>query len=483
MRKCIISLALAAALTVALIPNASASAYTMVIAPTYEGAGYFSEGLAAVKFDGKWGYIDNTGKVRILFEYDRADGFENGEAYVEVGKGDARKAYIIDKAGKVVEELAANGAGGDDDAAEFRFSEGLLATKDGKWEANGKYGFVDEDWNTVIAPRFDDAYDFSDGLADVEIDGKWGCIDRTGEEVVPIIYDGVGFFSEGLAAVNIDYKYGFVDMAGKLVIPMKHTFARHFSGGYAAVFFGDLATGKWGFINKAGDVVVPGSFEDVGFFGYSEGLAAVRLVDEDNDIDGWGFAAFSLAGASDWAVPELGSAIEGGLVLDGMAGEWQRPTNRLLAAQAIVKLIESIMDEDFHAIAEERGFDMDDGFADTDDEAVTFLKAAGISDGVDGVNYDPGGTFTRAQMVLMLGRMAENLLDADTASAPKGSERFSDVPEWADESVGWAAEASITKGVSEKLFDSNGVLTNQHTGVFAFRALSHFTIRISESEQ
>jgi hypothetical protein len=182
-----------------------------------------------------------------------------------------------------------------------------------------------------------------------------------------------------------------------------------------------------------------------------------------------------LEGASSWAMNELALALENNLILDDMVGNWTQPTNRLLAAEAIVRLIESVTEQTILEIAEENGFDMTDTFADTDNTAVTFLKATGISTGMDGVNFAPDGTFTRAQMVTMLGRMARNLFDVDTASYPKGSETFTDIPAWADEYIGWARAVGITDGVSADRFDSDGVLQNQHTSVFAYRAYKYFT--------
>ena len=46
----------------------------------YEGAYNFSEGLAAVKFNGKWGFIDSKGKEAIPFGYEGAKYFEGGYA-------------------------------------------------------------------------------------------------------------------------------------------------------------------------------------------------------------------------------------------------------------------------------------------------------------------------------------------------------------------------------------------------------------------
>ena len=54
----------------------------VVIPPKYDLAWDFSEGLARVSQNGKAGFIDNTGKVVIPLKYDKADSFYNGVAGV-----------------------------------------------------------------------------------------------------------------------------------------------------------------------------------------------------------------------------------------------------------------------------------------------------------------------------------------------------------------------------------------------------------------
>ncbi len=49
---------------------------------------------------------------------------------------------------------------------------------------DGKYGFMNVTGKTVITPQFDDAYDFSEGLAAVRIDTKFGFIDTKGVVIV-----------------------------------------------------------------------------------------------------------------------------------------------------------------------------------------------------------------------------------------------------------------------------------------------------------
>lgn len=110
MKKRAISFVLAALMLVAFAVPALAAeektstvTVTTLVAPTYEDAKGFSEGLAAVKKNGKWGFIDETGKVVIDFKYDYAGSFDEGYAVVgksEEGWEEYYTCYIVDKTGK-----------------------------------------------------------------------------------------------------------------------------------------------------------------------------------------------------------------------------------------------------------------------------------------------------------------------------------------------------------------------------------------------
>jgi len=49
----------------------------------WDGAEAFSEGLARVKKDGKWGFIDQSGKTLIPFIYEDATSVYDGLAWVK----------------------------------------------------------------------------------------------------------------------------------------------------------------------------------------------------------------------------------------------------------------------------------------------------------------------------------------------------------------------------------------------------------------
>ena len=195
----------------------------------------------------------------------------------------------------------------------------------------------------------------------------------------------------------------------------------------------------------------------------------------DVHLTGWktltdesGKPAGPTAGADSWAKAELEDALDIGIVPDSIAmAGWKNASSRLTAAEAIVAVIEKVSGKTMAAIAAERGWDLSkNGFSDTDSKHVTFLKYAGVTNGVGGNKYDPDSGYTRAQAVTMIGRAAEVFFDETL----EGTNPFVDVPDWAAPYVSYAAECGITNGVGEGRFDSNGTLQNQHTALFCLRA-------------
>lgn len=282
----------------------------------YEYIGYFSEGFALVKKDGKYGFIDKTGKLVIPAIYEKVQPFSEGLAAVGIGvtlediyknkdienkdiededienkdiKDRLRKSIIdhfnhfktlpitvkivwgfIDKTGKLVIPAIY------DDVQPF--SEGLAAV-----EKNGKCGFIDKNGEEIVPPVYDWVSDFNNGFAIIEKDRKFGFIDKTGKEIVSPIYESMppsskwylvylSSFNDGLAAVRENKKWGFIDKTGKLVIPTIYEDIQPFREGLAAV----KKDGKWGFIDKKGKLVIPAVFYSASWF--NEGLASFDKV-------------------------------------------------------------------------------------------------------------------------------------------------------------------------------------------------------------
>ncbi|GHT46247.1 hypothetical protein FACS189454_07100 [Planctomycetales bacterium] len=73
---------------------------------------------------------------------------------------------------------------------------------------------MNKDGSVLVPAKYDDAGNFSEGLARVELGDKYGFIDKTGKEVIPFKYDDVYSFSEGLALVERQGREYYIDKTG-----------------------------------------------------------------------------------------------------------------------------------------------------------------------------------------------------------------------------------------------------------------------------
>lgn len=124
--------------------------------------------------------------------------------------------------------------------------------------------------------------------------GEWGYVDKnTGQFIIKPNFLAAGEFSEGLAQVRIgDFrsgKWGYIDKKGNVVIPPQFVVAGSFSEGLAMVGIGkSMIWWKCGYIDRTGNFVIQPRFDDG--MSFSEGLALVFIgnqKDEFGYINGW----------------------------------------------------------------------------------------------------------------------------------------------------------------------------------------------------
>ncbi|MFA6208161.1 MAG: WG repeat-containing protein [Candidatus Obscuribacterales bacterium] len=211
-----------------------------ILKPTYWKISDFHEGLATFQQGDKVGVINKLGKVQVKACFEEIGPFANGKALARAYS--PRKQY-----------------------------------PDGDWACAGLWGLIDTHGNWLVKPTYDyvNALDKEYNLA--AKGGKRGFVDRNLKVLVALKFDELYDISEGMAAFGEKGKLGFIDQNGNVIVTAKYTSAAPFREGVARVQNAD----GWGFIDKRGKTVINHQYKDANSF--SEGAAVVSTF---NDADG-----------------------------------------------------------------------------------------------------------------------------------------------------------------------------------------------------
>jgi hypothetical protein len=248
--------------------------------------------LWPISVEGKWGYIDASGAVKIEPQYANAASFSEGLALVSVfGTSEADEAFdrtydgFIDKSGKFIIP------------AEFP----SFYTKR-------------EDWDHYSYSSF------SDGVAIVSdgtnSDGPHGLIDRNGKLIVPMKFSSLSDFGDGLCIAEIRgdsgrVKRGYLDYKGQYAFqPKKFLYGTEFSEGRARIVVRDKNGDQEVLVDRQGNKIV-GPEEYSSIDGIVGGLCLVAKADKVGLIDGKGQVAVPLGEYEHISVPHPGSTYIG----------------------------------------------------------------------------------------------------------------------------------------------------------------------------
>ncbi len=214
----------------------------IAIQPQFQIALPFSEGLAAVKIGNKYGFIDGKGRLVIPPVYESASVFREGLCRVQrKGKQLSRDGFI-DMKGNMVIDLQE----GDYIASDFH--DGLAAVR--SFVSKGTR-YLDKKGRTILNTPYQNGWRFDEGLAPVQHNGKYGFIDKTGKVIIDFLYDDAGPFSGGPAPVKVDGKWGYIDKTGKTIPNVQFDWASNFHQGVADIRIGD----NEGYIDRTGNYV------------------------------------------------------------------------------------------------------------------------------------------------------------------------------------------------------------------------------------
>ncbi len=271
----------------------------------------------------KWGYIDKKGMFEIQPQYDLAQDFqENGLAIVEVGD----KNGVINTKGEYV--VKPN--------YEYitQYSEGrsTVHNEEGVWVINEKgsvltsqpfnfissyqqgralyqdtdqesgdilYGYLDHDGGILIPAQYQSATDFQDGVAVVQTrEGQFQLISRDTSVLYKYPYDYVGQYGQGMLAFREEDnpKFGFINKAGKVIISPAFDGVQPFSEGRAVITKIDDYIYSYGLIDQKGNKILEPTYSDISRLGEKR-IAVGNAIDEDQPYLGSMYAVADLDGS------------------------------------------------------------------------------------------------------------------------------------------------------------------------------------------
>lgn len=146
------------------------------IANRYEAVKPFKEGLAPVKILGKWGFINVQDKIAVQPVYDEVQAFKSGYAIVSQ-KG---VLGLINREGKPILPVR------------YQLIE-MLPTGNLLIEINGVKGLANNSGRILIQPKHDYLSDTGEGFVITARDGRFGVLNYTGVPVIAAMYDHLYF--------------------------------------------------------------------------------------------------------------------------------------------------------------------------------------------------------------------------------------------------------------------------------------------------
>jgi hypothetical protein len=172
-------------------------------------AGVYSDGLAPVKINNEYLYVDLDGK-KVSGSYKFAGTYSDSKAAVQIKKD---KWALVDKEGKTVSDNFEDIVLALDDS--YKNSKGVAVAKKG-----GKYAVYSADLKSVKKELDCDKIDkiTNDGVFAAKKGDKWGFVNTNGEWVIEPQYKNAKSFSNGLAAVETDNGWNMVNSSNKKVL-------------------------------------------------------------------------------------------------------------------------------------------------------------------------------------------------------------------------------------------------------------------------
>ena len=195
----------------------------VIVSFDYDDISLFSQDLACVKKDNKYGFVDRKGKIIIPIQFENETFFrKNGLALVK-----KNSLYgFIDKKGKEVIPIVYQNAN------QVILDSLVTVKKQGKWAFFDSFGKQKTDfiYDEIASTSFNYKDTFwKNGLILVRKNKQIGYLDKNLKEIIPFgkYETGDRFNSNRIAIVSKNHKYGIIDEFGKEVVKTEYDTIEH----------------------------------------------------------------------------------------------------------------------------------------------------------------------------------------------------------------------------------------------------------------
>jgi hypothetical protein len=203
----------------------------MPLTSKYQKMYDFHDGRAKILKDGRYGFIDRFGNVRVSPQYEKVRDFHESFAAV------------------------------------------FLA---------GNWGFIDRNENLIVQPFYSEVQPFSHGVARVKEKNKWSFVNSQGIKITTTPYDEIIPAEYNKWYIVSNNKSGLADSSGHEILGPKYELIRDLNNGYIIV----KRNGKWGVLDYKENFVIPIEFTRMGydpfnnyFFAGTEGYEELIIID------------------------------------------------------------------------------------------------------------------------------------------------------------------------------------------------------------
>jgi hypothetical protein len=182
--------------------------FNVVVKPIYDfGQSFFSNEMGVVGKKGKYGLINDKGKLVIPLMYDTCGPLIEGRIVASYKK----KFGFIDHNNKVL--------------FDFKYQDLWEFSRSGTpAKLNDKWGMIDSMDHVMVSFEYDEIIHFGAGYLTLRKGDQWGLMDRNLKLIVPFNYRYPIYMDHGFASVWIGDKAGLVDSLGNLIIPIEYKY-------------------------------------------------------------------------------------------------------------------------------------------------------------------------------------------------------------------------------------------------------------------